>query len=122
MRRTFQHGTRARLSLSGGPHAPVNMADSMENAGSWTVSGSKEAMEVPKNFKDLRKLGVRNIAQYSAANVPFPAFFPPTFTSSMLSTMFTGACGPSEKVSLALAPRSHVLRMIVKFAYKWQPF
>ena len=71
MRRTFQHGTRARLSLSGGPHAPVNMADSMESAGSWTVSGSKEAMEVPKNFKDLRKLGVRNIALYSASNLRF---------------------------------------------------
>ena len=74
MRRTYERGTKARLSFSGGPHAPVNMADSMENAGSWTVSGSKEAMEVPKNFKDLRKLGVRNIAQYSAANVPFLAF------------------------------------------------
>ena len=45
----------------------------MENAGRWSVSGSKEAMEVPTNFKDLRKLGVRNIAQYTAANVPFPA-------------------------------------------------
>ena len=77
MRRTFERGTKARLSFSGGPHAPVNMADSMENAGSWTVSGTKEAMEVPKNFNDLRKLGVRNIAQYSTANVPFPAsFFP----------------------------------------------
>ena len=53
MRRTFEHGAKARPSLSGGPHAPVNMADSMENTGSWTVSGSKEAMEVPKNFKDL---------------------------------------------------------------------
>ena len=60
MRRTYERCAKARLSLSGGPHAPVNMADSMENAGSWTVSGSKEAMEVPKNFKDLRKLGVRN--------------------------------------------------------------
>ena len=47
----------------------------MENAGSWTVSGSKEAIEVPNNFKDLRKLGVRNTAQYNAANRPFPAFF-----------------------------------------------
>ena len=74
MRRTFERGAKARLSFSGGPHAPVNMADSMENAGSWTVSGSKEAVEVPKNFKDLRKLGAQNIAQYSAANVPFPAF------------------------------------------------
>ena len=78
-------------------------------AGSWTVSGSKEAMEVPKNFKDLRKLGVRNIAQYSAANGPFPAFFSiylSTLTSSILSAMFTGACGPPEKLSLALVPRS----------------
>ena len=54
MRRTFKHCTKARLSFSGGPHTPVNMADSMENAGSWTVSVSKEAMEVPRNFKDLR--------------------------------------------------------------------
>ena len=30
MRRTYEHGTKARLSFSGGPHAPVNMADSME--------------------------------------------------------------------------------------------
>ena len=59
MRRTSERCTKARLSFSGGPHAPVNMADSMENAGSWTVSGSKEAMEVPKSFKDLRQeLGV----------------------------------------------------------------
>ena len=77
MRRTFERGAKARLIFSGGPHAPVNMADSMENAGSWTVSGPKEAMEAPKNFKDLQKRGVRNIAQYSGANVtrmPFPAF------------------------------------------------
>ena len=30
MRRTFERGTNARLSFSGGPHASVNMADSME--------------------------------------------------------------------------------------------
>ena len=70
----------------------------MENASSWTVSGSKEAMEVLKNFKDLRKRGMGNFAQYSAANVPFPAFFPLTSTSSILSAMFAGACGPPEKL------------------------
>ena len=103
MRTTCKRGNRARLSFSGGPHAPVNMAESMENAGSWTVSGSKEAMEVPKKFKDLRKLRVRNIAQDSGANVPFLAgFFPLTFTSSILSAMFTGECGPPEKLSLDL--------------------
>lgn len=33
-------------------------------------------MEVPKNFKKLRKLVVQNIAQYSAVNMPFPVLFP----------------------------------------------
>ena len=31
--------------------------------------------------------------------------------------MFTGVCGPPEKLSLALVPRSYVLRMSVKLAY-----
>ena len=63
MRTTYERGTKARLSLSGGQHAPVNMADSMENRSerdeAWRTSvaglfhGSKEAIEVPKNFKDL---------------------------------------------------------------------
>ena len=30
MRRTYERGTKATLSFSGGPHAPVNMADSVE--------------------------------------------------------------------------------------------
>ena len=52
------------------------MADNnIENDSSWTVFGSKEAMEVLKNFKDLQKLGVRNVAQYSAENVPYPVLF-----------------------------------------------
>ena len=56
----------------------------MENAGSWTVSGSKEGMEVPKNFKNVEKNGAQSIAQYNAANfsrVPFPVFF---FTPTLL--------------------------------------
>ena len=59
MRRTYERDAKARLSFSGGPHTPVNMADSMENAGRSTVSGSKEAMEVPKIHKNLRKLMVK---------------------------------------------------------------
>ena len=59
MCQTIERGTKARLTFSGGSHAPVNMADSMENAGSWTASGSKEVMEVQKNFKDLWKLGLQ---------------------------------------------------------------
>ena len=75
----------------------------MENAGSWTVCGSKEAMGVLKN---LRKLDERNIARNSRANMRLlcvcvcvcvrACVFPPTFTSSILSAMFTGACGPPE--------------------------
>ena len=40
------------------------------------------------------------------------------FTSSMPSAMFTGACGPPEKLSLALVRCSHVLHVIVKLAYR----
>ena len=113
MRRTFERGTKARLSFSSGPHAPANMANSME----MPVVGlflDPETMEIQKNFKDLRKFSVRNIAQSSAANVPFPACFS-TDISSILSAML--ACGAPEKLSLALMPRSYVLRMIVKLAY-----
>ena len=58
MRRTFECSTRVRLSFSGGPHAPVSMADSMEHVSSLTVSGSKEVMELSENFKALQKLDV----------------------------------------------------------------
>ena len=30
MHTTYEHGTKGTLSFSGGPHTPVNMADSME--------------------------------------------------------------------------------------------
>ena len=74
MRRTFERNTKARLSFSGGPHAPVNMAESMENAGNSTVSGSKEAMKDSKNSRICENLR-QNKAQYSAANAPFSVFF-----------------------------------------------
>ena len=37
MCRTYEHDTKARLSFSGGPHALVNMVDSMEEV---NVSGN----------------------------------------------------------------------------------
>ena len=55
MLRTFERGTKARLSFSGGPHALVNMAGSMENASSSTVSGSEEAKEVPNPKQGFAK-------------------------------------------------------------------
>ena len=74
MRRTFECGTKARLSFSGRPHAPVNMTDSMANVGSWTVLWIQRGDGSPEV---LQGFGIRNIAQYSAANTPFPAFFSP---------------------------------------------
>ena len=57
--------------------------------------------EVPKKFKDLRKVGVRNIVQCSAANVQFAAgFFSTDIHFFHTTAMFTGACGPPEKLSL----------------------
>ena len=41
---------------------------------------------------------------------------------SILSAMFTGAFGLSEKLSLTLVPCANVLRMIVKLAYTWCTF
>ena len=53
MRRMFKRVTKARLSFSGGPHAPLNMADSMEevNVNGWEKRrkwhSSTEVLEVP---------------------------------------------------------------------------
>ena len=62
-------------------------------------------------FRKFLKFFRTSIASLDPETVQLPAF-------SILSTMFTGACGLPEKLSLALVPRSNVLRMIVKLAYK----
>ena len=66
-------------------------------------------MYAPSFKKSLKFFGT-SIAPSDTETVDLPAF-------SILSAMFTGACGPTEKLSLALAPCSNVLRMIVKLAY-----
>ena len=80
----------------------------------------------------------------SAKNDTFPAlycdiFYKPTFNKSLkfcgtsitsldpetvqllafskIAAMFTGAGAPQEKLSLALVPRTNILRMIMKLAY-----
>ena len=78
MRRTFTHDTKVRLSFSDRPNAPVNIADSMENAGSCSWIQRGDGSQVMKNFKDLQKLGVQSIEEYREASMPFPAFFPLT--------------------------------------------
>ena len=44
MRRTDKRSTKARLSFSGGPHTPVNMADSMEEVN----KGRKRTQEIAR--------------------------------------------------------------------------
>ena len=41
MRRRYEPDTKARLSFSGGPHAPVNMVDSLEEV---DVGGKTQEM------------------------------------------------------------------------------
>ena len=98
MRRAYERGTKARLSFSGGLHAPVNMADSME--------------EVNVGRKDTGN-GTFSVL-YSAI------FRTPSFRKSLSNyqhSPYYPACGPPEKLSLALAPRSIVVRMVVELAY-----
>ena len=45
MFRTYERGTKARLSFSGGPLAPVNMADSMEEV---NIGGKKKEKKTPR--------------------------------------------------------------------------
>ena len=53
---------------------------------------------VPKNVKDLWKLGMLNIAQYGATNMRFLWCFLPTFTASILSAIFAGVWGARQKI------------------------
>ena len=68
----------------------------------------------PPCFHKTLKFFGTSIAPFDSETVELPAF-------SIPSAMFTGACGPPEKLSLALVPRSNVLRMIVKLAYYKDP-
>ena len=99
MLRIFKRGIKARLSFSGGLHAPVNIADSIE----VNVGGKK------RSKWHIRCAVLRSI--------PYAKF------SQILEfAMFTGACGPPEKLSLALMPRLKILSMIVKLAHRTKMF
>ena len=112
MRRTYERGIKARLSFSGAPHA--NMADRMEemsvekHAGNGTFAALDCAIFRTLNFRKSLKFFWISIVSGSRNS--------PTTGISILFAMFAGACGPLEKLSLALVPRSNVLRMIVKLA------
>ena len=112
----YERGTRARLSFSGEPHAAVNMVHtcSMEegNVGGkkhrkWHIWCAK--FHLPRFHKFL-KFFRTSIASLDPETVQLPAFY-------TLFAVFTGACGPPEKLSLALVPCSNVLCTIVKLCY-----
>ena len=87
MRRTYERGIKARLCFSGGPQAPVNMVDSMEEV---NVGGKKLTFAAlycaifrsPSFRKSLKFFGT-SIASLDPETVQLPAF-------SILSAMFTG--------------------------------
>ena len=93
------------------------MADTMEevnvggkNARNGMFTALYCAQFRTPSFRKSLKLFGTPIASLDPETVQLPTF-------DILSAMFTEACGPPEKLSLALAPRSYVLRMIVKLAY-----
>ena len=104
MRRTYEHGTKARLNFSGEPHAPVNMADSREkvneDGSKWhsrnVCSAVLRYISYATFRKSLKFFGT-SIVSLDPKAVELPAFI--------------------RHLSLALVPRSNVLRMNVKLAY-----
>ena len=66
MRRTYERGTKARLSFSGGPHAPVNMAESMED---WVNVGGKSRLLCCTALYFLRQVFVN---PWSSLGLPSP--------------------------------------------------
>ena len=82
-----KRGTKARLSFSGGPHAPVNMAERMENAGSWTVSGSKKCRRTLGFAKPWRTVTAQQMChflRFSPHRHSLLPYFPPCFTGASL--------------------------------------
>ena len=107
MRRTYECYTKARLSFSGGPHAPVNMADKMEEVNVGEKHAGNAVLETnaaPYFMRQVFESSSGLSSPLDPETVQLPAF-------SILSAMFTGACRPPEKLSLALVQRSYVLRM-----------
>ena len=74
-----------------------------KNAGNGTFAALYCAIFRTPSFRKSLKFFGTSIASLDPETVQLPAF-------SILSVMFTGACGPPEKLSLALVPRSYVLR------------
>ena len=77
MRRTYKCDTKARLSFSGGPHAPVNMADSIEEE---NEGGEKRRKWHPRNVCSavLRYISYAKFSQILHVLRDFHHIFRPT--------------------------------------------
>ena len=85
----------------------------MWNAGSWTVSGSKEAMEFPKNFKYLRKRGVQ---QRSQRAISCDTFSTDIHFFHTIRHIY-GSVWPAREAKPRFGTWSYVLRKIVTLAH-----
>ena len=95
----YKCGIKVRISFSGRHQAPVNMIDSMEGVRHGCCSILLQILEV-----------LQDIISLDPETVQLSAFYIP-------SAVFTGACGPPEKLSLTLVPCSNVLHMIAELNY-----
>ena len=85
MRTTFERGTKARLSFSGGPHAPVNRADSNVNAGKLDCFWIQRGDGSPKKLQGFAKTWHTKYSTIHRSERAFPTgFFSllPSFPSS----------------------------------------
>ena len=101
MRRTYERDTKARLSFYGRSECRWG-----KNARNTMFAVLYCAIFRTPRFCKPLKFFRTSIASLDPETVQLLPF-------SILSAMFTGARGPPEKLSLALAPRSNVLRMTV---------
>ena len=99
MHRTYKHGTKARLGCG-------KSACRWEKhyAGNGTFAALYCAIFLTPSFRKSLKFFGTSIASLDPETVQLPVF-------SVLSAMFTGACGPPEKLSLALVQRSYDTKM-----------
>ena len=81
MCRTYERGTKARLSFSGRPHAPVNMANSIEdvNVGEKNNTGNGTFAVLCyiscRSFCKSSKFFGTSIASLDPETVELPAFY-----------------------------------------------
>ena len=102
-----EYGTRAGESTVRAAHNIRYWAEWWRH---WAIQNRKPASPAYISYAKFSQF-LEALWDLDPETVQLPSF-------SILSAMFTGACGPPDKLSLALVPRSNVLRMIMKLAWR----